>query len=297
MIVNGANLRTLGIGFNASFANGMGRATPQFSRISTTIPSSTASNEYGWLGQYPRVREWLGDRVINNIQTAGYTIKNKTYENTIGVEREAIEDDNIGIYAPLFQEMGYATACFPDELIWPLLAAGFATNCYDGQYFFDSDHPVLDSTGAVTSVSNTGGGAGTPWFLMDVSRPLKPMIFQERKPFNFVAMDKPDDEQVFTTKKFRYGVDGRANAGFGFWQQAYGSKQTLDAASYKAARAAMMGLKGDYGRPLNIMPNLLVVPPSLEGTAREILLAERNSAGATNVWRNTAELEVVTWLA
>lgn len=66
-----------------------------------------------------------------------------------------------------------------------------------------------------------------------------------------------------------HGVDGRANAGYGLWQLAFGSKAELMPANYEAPRAAMMAFKGDEGRPLNIRPNVLVAPPSLEGAARQ----------------------------
>lgn len=297
MIVNSANLRTLFVGYRAEFQRVLGSTTAMYGRIATTVPSSTKTNEYGWLNQLPRVREWLGDRVVNNLSTSDYTIKNKPWEMTIGVDRDDISDDNIGIYTPLFGEMGRSTATFPDELVFPLLKNGFSTPGYDKQFFFDADHPVLDETGTPQSVSNTGGGAGTPWFLLDVSRALKPIIFQSRKAFDFVAMDAPTDENVFTKKEFRYGVDGRANVGFGFWQMAYGSKQPLDAASYEAARAAMTGLKGDFGRPLGIMPNLLAVPPSLEGAGRRLLQSVLVNGGESNPWAGTAELLVVPWLA
>ncbi len=55
-------------------------------------------------------------------------------------------------------------------------------------------------------------------------------------------------------------------------------------------------MKGDHGQPLRIKPNLLVVPRSLEGAALELLNAERNAAGATNVWKGTATLFVCDWL-
>ncbi|GGG30961.1 head protein [Caldovatus sediminis] len=297
MLINSANLRTLYTGFSAAFQDGFAGVQPLYARVATTVPSATRQNEYGWLGQFPRIREWIGDRVVHGLATHDYAIKNKSWELTIAVKRDDIEDDNVGILTPLFQEMGRATAAFPDELVWPLLKAGFTTPCYDGQYFFDTDHPVLDADGNTVSVSNSGGGSGTPWFLLDVSRPLKPIIFQQRRAFEFRRMDAPTDEVVFDRAEYRYGVDGRCNVGFGFWQLAYGSRQTLDKAAYKAAREALMAMKGDHGRPLGIMPNLLVVPPALEGSALEILNAERDAAGATNVYRGTAELLVVPWLA
>lgn len=297
MLLNSTTLRTLGVSFNTAFKEGLNSvAEPTYKRVSMVVPSSTAENEYGWLGKLPRIREWVGDRVIQNLKAHSYTIKNKSFEQTLGVDRDHIEDDNIGIYSPLFQEMGRSASVFPDETIWPLLAAGFGTPCYDGQYFFDTDHPVLDENGAEATVSNTGGGAGAPWFLMDVSRAVKPVIWQERKGWDYVSLDRPDDDNVFMRKEFVYGVDGRFNAGFGLWQMAYGSKQALDADSYAAARAALTGMKGDYGRPLGLMPNLLVVGPSNEAVALKVLLAEQDAAGATNVWRGTAELLVVSWL-
>lgn len=297
MIINQGNLGRLYTGFKTSFSRGLGQAEPQWQRLATRIPSTTREEKYGWLGKLPNLREWVGDRVVNNIQLHDYAIKNKTWEGTIAVPREDLEDDQYGVYAPLFEEMGRSVAAHPNQMVFGLLKDGFSTNCYDGQYFFDTDHPVLDADGKVTSVSNTGGGSGTPWFLIDDSRTLKPIIYQVRKDYDLIRQDSPTDDNVFNRKEYVYGVDGRSNVGFGFWQFAYGSRQTLDKAAYKAAREGLMGLKGDYGRPLGLTPKLLVVPPSLEGAALEILNAERDAAGATNVYKGTAELLVSPWLA
>nr|WP_255569582.1 Mu-like prophage major head subunit gpT family protein [Neoroseomonas alba] len=296
--MNSANLRTLNTAFSAAYQGAFDGAPRQFERVATTVQSTTKQNEYGWLGSFPKMREWIGDRVVHGLSTHDYAIRNKRWELTIGVDKDDIEDDNVGIYTPMFQGMGRDTATFADELIWPLLANGWNTLCYDGQNFFDTDHPVGGVGGApVTSVSNSGGGSGAAWFLLDVSRPLKPLIFQNRRAFEFRRMDAPTDEVVFDRNEYRYGVDGRCNVGFGFWQMAYGSKQTLDATNYEAARVAMGSLKSDSGKPLALTPRLLVVPPSLEGAGKEILESERNAAGATNKWRNTAELLMVPWLA
>ncbi|RHW17195.1 hypothetical protein D1610_11640 [Sphingomonas gilva] len=297
MLINSGNLRTLGVGFNAAFKQGLGMAATQYGTVATVINSTTGKEEYGWLGKMPGMREWIGDRVINNIATHDYTIKNRDWEDTIAVDRNDIEDDTIGIYSPLFQEMGRGAEAHPDELVFGLLKAGFTTPCYDGQYYFDTDHPVLDADGNIISVANTDGGAGTPWFLIDDTRALKPVIFQKRKAPQWVALDRPDDENLFMRKKFVYGVDARYNVGFGFWQFAWGSKQTLNAANYATARASLMGMKGDYGRPLGLRPTKLVVPPSLESAALKIVNNELGAGGETNEWKGTAKVEVVPWLA
>ncbi len=297
MIINSASLGAIRVGFNAAYKRGLGQAETQYTRIATRVPSSTKENKYGWLGKLPNMRQWIGERVIHGLAEHDYAIKNLPFELTISVDRDDIRDDNLGVYEPMFVEMGESVAAHPDQLCFDMLAAGFATDCYDGQSFFDTDHPVLDANGDPTTVANTDGGAGTPWYMLSTNRSLKPIIFQEREKPEFVAQDNPKDESVFRNKEYVYGTDGRWNAGFGFWQMAWGSKQTLNAANYEIARAGLQGMKGDYGRPLGIKPNLLVVPPSLEGKALELLNSERNAAGATNVWKGTAELMVVPWLA
>ena len=298
MLINRALLNSAFVGFSAAFQAGLAMAQPMYGRVATKVTSTTKTQEYGWLGQVPGFREWMGDRVINGMARHGYALTNKSYENTIGVDRDDYEDDNLGTYAPMFQNFGYTATVFPDQLVWPLLKAGFSTNCYDGQYFFDTDHPVLDANGVEQSVANTDGGAGTPWFLIDDSRPLKPLIYQERKPFtNLVRMDKEDDPNVFNKKEYQYGLDGRCQVGFGFWQMAWGSKQTLNAANYEVARVGLSSLKGDYGRPLAITPKLLIVPPSLEGAANKILKMQTINGGEDNPWFGTADILVCPWLA
>lgn len=294
MIVNQSALNGIYRSFSTLFAAAFAAMTPKvmWPTVAMEVPSTTRETNYKWLGNWPSMREWLGERVVKDLSAADYTIKNKTFEATVGVDREDIEDDNLGVYTPMIQGLAQSAATHPDQLVWDLLKSGFATPCYDGQYFFDSDHPVGGA-----SVSNTGGGAGTPWFLLDLSRPIKPVILQRRKQPEFVAMDRADSPEAFMRRQYMYGVDDRKNVGFGLWQLGYGSKQTLDATGYAAARAAMQAFKDDEGRPLGIMPTHLVVPPSLESAGRILLKNERNDAGASNPWFNTAELVVVPWLA
>jgi phage major head subunit gpT-like protein len=297
MIVNAQNLSMAFTGFKAAFANAFAGAAIDYDQISMEVPSTTAIEAYAWLGATTGFREWVGDRVLQKLKQHNYTITNKDFENTVEVPRNAFADDQYGIYAPLMSQLGQDAKEHPATLLYALLKAGFATTCYDGQFFFDTDHPVLDSTGAEVSVSNSGGGSGTPWFLLDTTRVMRPLILQKRSPYNFVSMDSDKDENVFMRKKFIYGVDARLNVGYGLWQLAYGSKATLDATSFNAAYAGMQAMKGDNGRPLGLRPKLLVVPPSLRATAMELVKAERNAAGATNINKDVVDVLSTPWLA
>ena len=91
-------------------------------------------------------------------------------------------------------------------------------------------------------------------------------------------------------------MDARCNVGFGFWQMAAASKQTLDATNYKALRTAMKSLKSDEGRDLSIRPNLIVVPPTLEDAAKELFKSDRLAGGATNPLQGEVDILVVNGL-
>ena len=295
-VINAAVLTALFTGYRTLFQQAFGAVPTSWEKVAMLVPSTTAVEHYPWLADIGGLREWIGERVVKALALHDYAIRNKPFEKTIGVKRDAIEDDTYGIFGPRFTMLGDAAARHPDSLVFALLKAGFATPCYDGQYFFDTDHPV-EINGEVVSVSNFGGGTGDAWYLMDTTRPVKPLIFQRRKDYSLVRLDRDTDERVFMRGEYLYGVDARVNVGFGFWQMAYGSKQDLTADTYAAARAAMQGLKGESGDPLGIMPNLLVVPPSLEGKARKILKNEYAANGATNEWFGTGDVLSVPYLA
>ena len=300
MEITPSNLNMLFRGFNAAFRTGAAarEASSLYMRIAEVIPSGSDEEVYGWLGKIPGMKRWEGERVVERLRLHDYKLANEDFEDTIQVDRNRIEDDRYGVYGPLFRRLGAAVAAHPDEMVWPKLKAGFSETCYDGQYFFDTDHPVLDADGGETSVSNDGGGSGTAWFLAQLGGVMKPMIFQRRKSAdNIVRKDRDEDDNVFFERQLIYGAHCRDVTGFGEWQCIWGSKQTLNAANYNAGREALIGMKGDYGRPLGVMPDTLIVPPALEQEAREIVINERAADGATNTWRGTAELLVVPWLA
>jgi len=300
-IVTPALISALFTGYNANFEAGKSEAAPQFSKIASVIKSTTASNTYGWLGKFPSLAKWIGDRNIQSMKAHGYTITNEDYESTVGVDRNDIEDDNLGIYAPIFSEMGRAAAIHPDEMVFPLLTAGFTTDCYDGQFFFDTDHPVnpeVDGSGINASVANVevdGVYTGDPWFLLDTSKSLKPIIFQQRKMPALISMTKTDDEAVFMSKQFRYGVDCRDAAGFGFWQMAFANKRDLTADNLWDTIAKMRAFTADGGRKLAIKPTLLVVPPSLEKLATRLMERELD-ANSSNELKGRLEILVADYL-
>ncbi len=161
MIINKETLSALFTGFKTAFSIGVTSAPSVYREIAMVVPSNTREEIYGWLGQFPGVREWIGPRQIKNLSAHSFSIVNRLFESTIEVPRTDIEDDRLGVFAPIAQELGRAAADHPDQLVFSLLASGFTTKCYDGQSFFDTDHPVgLNGQSPVVSVSYFQDGAG-----------------------------------------------------------------------------------------------------------------------------------------
>lgn len=224
MIINQSNLHGLTTAYSAAFNKTLGETQTHYKEIATEVPSSTAENTYAWLGQMSGMREWIGEREIQHMSEYGYTIRNKKFERTQGVPREAIEDDQYGVYTPMFSMMGEEAALHPDELVFELLASGFTALCYDNKAFFSEEHKSGDT--------------------------------------------------VFSNK----------------------GEAPLSAEAFLAARTAVMSYRGDKGRALNIVPNLLVVSPKNEVKAKEILEAELIN-GTSNPTKGLAKLLVATQLA
>ncbi|MBF9049892.1 head protein [Roseobacter sp. HKCCD9010] len=303
MMVTAASLTALQVGFKKNFQDAFTATRPDadFTSVATVITSTSKSETYGWLGKFPKMREWVGARVIKDMEAKGYTITNKDFESTVGVERNDIEDDNLGVYGPLMQEMGVSAAQQPDDLTFGLMAQGRVETCYDGQYFFDGDHPSFNENGDAITVSNVdaSGAVGNPWwYLLDVTRPLKPMIYQERKKPQFVAKTDPQNsDHVFMNKEFLYGVDARSNVGFGLWQMAYASNAALDGDSLDAAIEKMRGLRDSNGRPLGIKPSLMVVGPKLRSAANKTVKVMLGAGGASNANYEAVDVLDTPWVA
>lgn len=292
MLINGVNLKAINQGFSKVFNNQLTAVSGDQDKIATEVIANTKTIDYAWLGDFPRMREWVGDRVLKDLSAYTYQITGKKFEATIEVDADDITYDNLGIVKPRIQMMASEAVGHYDELTFGLLEANGA--CYDTKAFFAIDHPVGSVTfsnlgnkvlsetsllaaraemrGITTDTgkplrikptllvippeleqtainilnkeflangeSNTSKGLmeylvadwltdPTAWYILDNSRPLKPIILQKNKQIKFVAMDKEDDENVFMRDKFRYGVDSRCNAGYGLWQLAYKSTGTV----------------------------------------------------------------------
>ncbi|HDL6009885.1 TPA: Mu-like prophage major head subunit gpT family protein [Mannheimia haemolytica] len=297
-------LKALDTAFRKEFSAGLKVLEPQWGTVAMKVSSSTATNTYAWLGQFPKMQEWVGDRQIKNMQAQGMTIENKLFESTVAVPRTAIEDDQVGLFTPMVKQAAQSAAELPDDLVFSLLKKGKTTLCYDGQNFFDTDHPVyqnVDGTGTSKTQSNitTGSASGKPaFYVLDDSQAIKPLIWQERTtPEIETKFDPSESDHVFMKDQYLWGVRARGNAGFGFWQLIHRVEDSeLNSETLEKVLTAMRTLKGDGDKQLNIRPTTLLAPPSLEFAARKLLEAELID-GTTNTLKGVLKVVVNPFIA
>jgi phage major head subunit gpT-like protein len=149
MNITAENLRGIFTAYNLRFQAAFGAAPSFYQELATIVPSTSRSNTYAWMDKLPRMRKWLGDRVVNNLKARGYVIENEKFEMTEAISRDDIEDDQIGVFNAFVDFMSQAAASYPDDLLATLMQNGQTNIAHDGQFFFDIDHPInLDDTGA-----------------------------------------------------------------------------------------------------------------------------------------------------
>jgi phage major head subunit gpT-like protein len=151
MLVNKATIAAVFLTLKTTFNNAFDATPSQWQQTAMLVPSSSGQNDYTWLSKFPKMRKWIGDKVIKALEAFKYTVVNDDFEATVEVDRNDIEDDSLGIYRPQAEMAGYSAKQLPDEVVADLKNNAFANKCYDGQYFYDSDHPV-----AGVSVANLG---------------------------------------------------------------------------------------------------------------------------------------------
>lgn len=113
--------------------------------VSSMFDSNQESETYKWLGMAPAMREFIGGRHAKGFRENGITITNKTFEATLEVLLDELRRDKTGQIMVRVRELAERTNAHWAKLLSSLIIAGESAVCYDGQYFFDTDHSEGDS--------------------------------------------------------------------------------------------------------------------------------------------------------
>jgi phage major head subunit gpT-like protein len=144
------------------FDNAVKAAPILYPTVAYIHQSDGANEEYSWLGQMPAVREWLGDRVFNELRAARFVIENRLWESSLLLAKTDLSDDRHGQYDLVMPEMAKRAGQHPDKLLLELIVAGEDTACFDGEFFFDTDHAWGDSGTQDNDLTYAAGSGTTP---------------------------------------------------------------------------------------------------------------------------------------
>lgn len=233
-------LTTFDAHFSAGFQSMV--ADKNWDKVAMQVSSTTSSGTYPWMDKIPALTEWKGPRTASNLEARYQIIVNRRYQSSIEVDRTLIEDDQFGVFGPMFQGYGVAAAKWPDIQVAQAMIHGTDATfglCYDGAYFFSTTHPVDPNNSASASQVN-----------------------------------------LYTSK-------------------------ALTPANFGAVRASMRGLLGADGQPLGVKPTKLIVPPSLESIADQIIKSDQIASqyltsdgtlaqvgGQSNIYKGKCEVVV-----
>lgn len=129
------------------------------SQVSNLFNSDQVGETYAMLGAAPALREWVGGRQAKGLRGSAFEIQNKHYEGTLEVALKDVRRDKTGQIMARVDEFADQSDIHWATLLAALIEAGESSVCYDGQYFFDTDHSEGDSgvqSNSLTYAAATG---------------------------------------------------------------------------------------------------------------------------------------------
>jgi phage major head subunit gpT-like protein len=159
----------------AKFDNRVAAATPFYPTVCYDASSERTSEKYGWIGNMPGMREWLGERQFSELRAANFVLENKHWESSLLIKKTDLADDNLGQYGPVLEQLGIEAAHHPDELWFSVLEQGESTACFDGQFFFDTDHVWGNSGTQSNDITSTVVSTSAPT-VAEIKTAIRKMI-------------------------------------------------------------------------------------------------------------------------
>lgn len=122
-------------------------------KVAMKVSSDQAVESYAWLGNAPTMREFIGGRTPKELAELSFTISNKDYESSIRIQSKDMRRDKLGMIQVRVNQLADRANDHPAKLLSALLLNGASALCYDGQYFFDTDHSEGSSGTQSNSIS------------------------------------------------------------------------------------------------------------------------------------------------
>ncbi|WP_246019951.1 Mu-like prophage major head subunit gpT family protein [Limnobaculum zhutongyuii] len=182
MIINAGTIKNIYVGLKTLFQKAFKETDSDWEKLAMKVTSTTSEEHYWWLDRFPKLKKWIGEKVVKALGAFKYTLVNEDYEATVAIKRNHIKDNQLAGYNIQASAAGKSAKEWPADLVFALLPGGFINECYDGQPFFDTDHPVGKSF-----VSNKGEKKPYPLLRL---RQQKPVTGQQERQCENLRMMK-----------------------------------------------------------------------------------------------------------
>ena len=162
---DGTKVDVASVGFGTVLNNRLMQYDALYPRLATVVMTDKLLNREIWLNAVPNMRMWEGPRQIARISAENLPIVTRPHENAIAISRSDIQNDQLGLYAPMVGKLADTYPFALDDLFIAMLCAGVAGTslgaAYDGQNLIDTDHTFRskDAGTAAFQYSNKVTGA------------------------------------------------------------------------------------------------------------------------------------------
>lgn len=158
MILSPEKITAASDGFRAVFLKAYEGQEPDWMYYAMEVQSSSETETYDFVTGLPGMKELVGEVILEDVDIAGFAIKNKEWESTVPVKRALIERDSLGLVRPAMEELAVIARNHPRILLASLLSNGFVNKDYTESPFFSANkkyNPKDKSKGAATFTNVT----------------------------------------------------------------------------------------------------------------------------------------------
>lgn len=282
------NIERLEYGASQHFYKALEATKVNYGDLVTVAPSTGRTEEYYFFKDNVRMREWVGERVVQSLGSYEYTLTNKTWECTIGIDKDDIADNKLSRFVMDFVQQGEACALHPQEMVFSLFPAGFEQLCHTKKPYFSASHPHGSGKGTFSNIIDKGGimDQGELWFIACCNRVVRPFLKQDREPLTFVTRTDVTHDNVFKIRNFQFGADYRGAYGFTLPELCVAVKGPLTSQNYDEALVRMKSFTSAGNKRLGIKPTHLIHGAKYSREAKTLLHTQRLANGADNPYFN-----------
>lgn len=149
-ITNQSNLDAARIGFHIALMQALEAVAPDPGEaLFAEVESTTAIEEYDWIGDVPGFEKWVGDRKLGDFGAHKLRVANDDWASGMRAHQNNFKDDKLGLFPLSVRQLAAKARRHRGDLCVKAMLNGFDGNlypeagnglAYDGAMFFSTSH-------------------------------------------------------------------------------------------------------------------------------------------------------------